>query len=73
MVHHEGLSFQREPNGVGDFVAALSAGLYAQGTLLERTERISKALVALLRVTQAAGASELALVEGQEQWVKALG
>lgn len=73
MVHHEGLSFQREPNGVGDFVAALSAGLYAQGTLLERTERISKALVALLRVTQAASASELALVEGQEQWVKALG
>lgn len=72
IVHHEGLSFQREPNGVGDFVAALSAGLYGQGTLHQRTERISKALVALLQVTQAAGSAELALVQGQERWVAAL-
>jgi pyridoxine kinase len=72
IVHHEGLSFQREPNGVGDFVAALSAGLYGQGTLLDRTKRISRALVALLKVTQATGSAELALVEGQNQWVDAL-
>ena len=71
-VHHEGLSFQREPNGVGDFVAALSAGLYGQGSLLDRTTRISKALVALLKVTQTSGSAELALVEGQKQWVDAL-
>jgi len=72
IIRHPGLSFARDPNGVGDFVAALSAGLYGQGTLSERTERIARALVALLTATQQAGGPELALVTAQDQWVQAL-
>ena len=72
LVRHEGLHFQRDPNGVGDFVAALSAGLYDQGSLHDRTERIARALVALLRATQIEGTSELALVTGQDEWTAAL-
>ena len=73
IIRHPGLSFARDPNGVGDFVAALSAGLHGQGTLAERTERIASALVALLTATQQAGGPELALVTAQDQWVQALG
>jgi len=72
LVRHEGLQFQRDPNGVGDFVAALSAGLYGQGSLHDRAERIARALVALLRATQAEGTPELALVTGQDKWIAAL-
>jgi len=72
LTRHEALTFDREPNGVGDFVAALSAGLYGEGDLLSRTDRIARALVALLRATQAANAPELALVRAQNEWMAAL-
>ncbi len=72
MIRHPGVVFPRDPNGVGDFVAALSAGLYGQGSLRARTERITRALVVLLEATQARGLGELALVQAQEQWVAAL-
>jgi len=72
LTRHASVGFARDPNGVGDFVAALSAGLYGQGTLAARTDRIAKALVALLEATAALGLGELALVQAQDDWIRAL-
>ena len=73
MIEHRLVAFEREPNGVGDFVAALSAGLYGlEQPLVARTQRICAALVVLLEQTRALGLRELALVQAQEAWTSAL-
>ena len=71
-IDHEGVIFPRDPNGVGDFVAALSAGLYPLGSLAERTGWIAEALVRLLKATADLGSGELALAEAQDSWLSAL-
>ncbi|MEC8274472.1 MAG: hypothetical protein VX005_01525, partial [Pseudomonadota bacterium] len=64
---------EREPNGVGDFIAALSTGLYTSGKgLTQRTARICAALVKLLERTKTLGLGELALVQAQADWTAAL-
>ena len=72
LIEHDAVVFPRDPNGVGDVVAALSAGLYGIGSLAERTGWISEALVRLLGATAAAGLGELALAEAQDEWLNAL-
>ena len=73
LVEHRGIAFEREPNGVGDFIAALSTGLYTPGQgLPQRTARICAALVRLLERTQVLGLGELALVQAQADWTAAL-
>ena len=43
LVEHRGVAFEREPNGVGDFIAALSTGLYAPGQgLPQRTAGVAR-------------------------------
>ena len=73
LIEHPAVTFEREPNGVGDFIAALSTGLYAPGKgLTQRTARICAALVELLERTQTLGLGELALVPAQADWTAAL-
>lgn len=73
LIEHPAVTFEREPNGVGDFIAALSTGLYSPGTgLTQRTARICASLVELLERTKTLGLSELALVQGQADWTAAL-
>ena len=73
LIEQPAVTFEREPNGVGDFIAALSTGLYSPGTgLTQRTARICASLVELLERTKTLGLSELALVQGQADWTAAL-